>query len=69
MSIFLLMTACTDRINEVNEPLSVSTPVVSAVKSTSVKVSSKATGSHLISRGFCYSTSSSPTINDLKVRI
>ena len=67
MSIFLLMTACTDRINEVNEPLSVSTPVVSAVKSTSVKVSSKATGSHLISRGFCYSTSSSPTINDLKV--
>ena len=47
--------------------LSVSTPVVSSITSSSAVVSATATGSGITSRGVVYSTSANPTINDTKV--
>ncbi len=68
-AIGMMATACTDSLNEVNIPLSVSTPDVptATIKATSAKVTATAAGSHLISRGICYATSPNPTIDDYKV--
>ena len=66
-AIGMMATACKDDINEVNIPLSVTTPEVSAVKANSAIVKATAEGSHLISRGICYATSPNPTIDDYKV--
>lgn len=66
-AIFLMATACSEDVNEVNYPLTVTTPEVSAIKATSVTVSTSASGSHLISRGVCFSTSPSPTVNDFRI--
>ena len=66
-AVMLTATACKDDINEVNVPLSVTTPEVSSVNITSAVVSSTATGSHIIYRGVCYSTSANPTVDDNKV--
>lgn len=68
----LLLAACGDDDASDNgggggAPLSVSTPVVSAVTSSSAVVSATATGSAITSRGVCYGTSANPTINDMKV--
>ena len=68
----LLLAACGDDDASDNgggggTPLSVSTPVVSAVTSSSAVVSATATGSAITSRGVCYGTSANPTINDMKV--
>lgn len=68
----LLLAACGDDDASDNgggggTPLSVSTPVVSAVTSSSALVSATATGSAITSRGVCYGTSANPTINDMKV--
>ena len=61
------MAACTDSIDEVNNPLVVSTPTVSAVASNSAYVAGTATGTHIVTRGFVYGTSANPTVNGLKV--
>ena len=66
-AVMLTATACKDDINEVNVPLSVTTPEVSSVNITSAVVSSTATGSHITYRGVCYSTSANPTVDDNKV--
>ena len=66
-AIVMMATACEDDINEVNVPLSVTTPTITNIKGTSVQVTTTAAGSHLISRGICYSTSPNPTIDDNKV--
>ena len=66
-AIGMMATACTDKINEVNEPLSVTTPTVTTVQAYSAIVSATATGSHITHRGVCYSTSPNPTIDDNKV--
>ena len=50
-------------------PLSVTTPVVTDVTSTSATVSATATGTGITGRGFCYGTSANPTINDTKVSV
>ena len=63
----LLMAACTDSIDEVNNPLVVSTPTVSAVASNSAYVAGTATGTHIVTRGFVYGTSANPTVDGLKV--
>ena len=63
----LLMAACTDSIDEVNNPLVVSAPTVSAVSSTSAYVAGTATGTHIVTRGFVYGTSANPTVEGLKV--
>ena len=66
-AILTMATACKDDINEVNNPLTVTEPAVSSVNTTSAKATATATGSHIIYRGFCYSTSQNPTISDNKV--
>jgi len=66
-AIGMMATACSDDINEVNYPLTVTTPTVTAVSGSSAIVTAKATGSHIIHRGVCYSTSTNPTISDDKV--
>ena len=66
-AIITMATACKDDINEVNNPLSVTTPAVSAIKGTSAAVTSMATGSHITYRGICFSQSSNPTVDDYKV--
>ena len=47
--------------------LTVTNPVVTAVTATTATVSASATGSGIISRGVCYSTTANPTINDTKL--
>ena len=66
-AIGMMATACTDKINEVNEPLNVTAPTVTTVQAYSAIVSATATGSHITHRGVCYSTSPNPTIDDNKV--
>ena len=66
-AIMTMATACKDDINEINNPLTITEPTVSSVNVTSAKVTATATGSHIIYRGFCYSTSQNPTIDDNKV--
>ena len=66
-AIGMMATACSDNINEVNYPLTVTTPTVTAVSGSSAIVTATATGSHIIHRGVCYSTSTNPTISDDKV--
>ena len=67
-AIGMMATACTENETaELSAPLEVSTPSVSAISATSAVVSVTATGSHITSRGICYSTSANPTINDIKV--
>ena len=66
-AIMTMATACKDDIEEVNNPLTITEPTVSSVNITSAKVTATATGSHIIYRGFCYSTSQNPTIADNKV--
>ena len=66
-AIVTMATACKDDIDEVNNPLSVTTPAVSAIKGTSAAVTSMATGSHITYRGICFSQSSNPTVDDYKV--
>ena len=66
-AIGMMATACSDDINEVNYPLTVTTPTVTAVSGSSAIVTATATGSHIIHRGVCYSTSNNPTISDDKV--
>lgn len=67
-AIGMMATACTENETaELSAPLEVSIPSVSAISATSAVVSVKATGSHITSRGICYSTSANPTINDIKV--
>ena len=68
----LLMVACggddtDDSGSGAGTPLSVSTPVVSSITSSSAVVSATAQGSAITGRGICYSTTSDPTINDKKV--
>ena len=66
-AIVMMATACKDDINEVNLPLTVTAPTVSSVSGSSAIVTLTATGSHIIHRGVCYSTSPNPTISDDKV--
>ena len=66
-AIITMATACKDDINEVNNPLTITEPMVSSVNATYAKATATATGSHIIYRGFCYSTSQNPTIDDNKV--
>ena len=67
-AIGMMATACTENETaELSAPLEVSTPSVSAISATSAVVSVTATGSHITSRGICYSTSANPTINEIKV--
>ena len=70
-AIGMMATACSDDIpgGEVNNPLTVSTPEVAAVRATSAVVSATATGSHITSRGFCYSTTPDPTIDNIKMSV
>ena len=66
-AIGMMATACSDNVNEVNYPLTVTTPSVSSVQANAAIVTLTASGSHITHRGVCYSTSSNPTINDNKV--
>ena len=66
-AIGMMATACSDNINEVNYPLTVTTPTVSSVSGSSAIVTLTATGSHITYRGVCYATSPNPTVNDEKV--
>ena len=66
-AIGMMATACSNDIKEVNYPLTVTTPTVSSISGSSAIVTATATGSHIIHRGVCYSTSPNPTINDDKV--
>ena len=66
-AIGMMATACSDDIEEVNNPLVITNPSVSAINATSAVVSATATGSHITYRGVCYSTSPSPTVDDSKV--
>ena len=66
-AIGMMATACEDKINEENVPLSVTTPQVSGIQPNSAVISATASGSHLIARGICYATTPNPTINDNKV--
>lgn len=66
----LLAVACGDDAPSDDNPsgsLSVSAPTVTAVTSSSAIVTATATGSGITSRGFCYSISPNPTVNDQKV--
>ena len=67
----LLMVACSgsdsDNGGGSSSSLSVSTPVVSSITSSSAVVSATATGSGITSRGVCYGSSANPTINNSKV--
>ena len=47
--------------------LTVTTPTVSSITTNSAVVSASASGSGIISRGVCYGSNASPTINDTKV--
>lgn len=71
LSAGLLMVACSEDIpgGEVVNPLEVSTPEVAVVRASSAVVSATATGSHIASRGFCYSTTPTPTIDDTKMSV
>ena len=66
-AIGMMATACSNDINEVNSPLTVTAPTVSSISGSSAIVTATATGSHIIHRGVCYSTSPNPTISDDKV--
>jgi arabinan endo-1,5-alpha-L-arabinosidase len=66
-AIGMMATACSDNINEVNYPLTVTTPTVSSVSGNSAIVTLTATGSHITYRGVCFATSPNPTVNDEKV--
>ena len=66
-AIVMMAIACKDDINEVNYPLTVTTPSVTSVSGSSAIVTATATGSHIIHRGVCYSTSPNPTISNDKV--
>lgn len=66
-AIVMMATACSDNVNEVNYPLTVTTPSVTSVSGSSAIVTATATGSHIIHRGVCYSTSPNPTISNDKV--
>ena len=66
-AIGMMATACEDKINEENVPLSVTMPQVSGIQPNSAVISATASGSHLIARGICYATTPNPTINDNKV--
>jgi arabinan endo-1,5-alpha-L-arabinosidase len=66
-AIGMMATACSDKVNEVNYPLEVTTPSVTSVQANSAIVTLTASGSHITHRGVCYSTSSNPTISDNKI--
>ena len=66
-AIGMMATACSNDIKEVNIPLTVTAPTVSSISGSSAIVTATATGSHIIHRGVCYSTSPNPTISDDKV--
>ena len=66
-AIGMMATACSNDLNEVNLPLTVTVPTVSSVSSSSAIVTATATGSHITHRGVCYSTSPNPTVSDDKV--
>ena len=66
-AIGMMATACSDNVNEVNYPLTVTTPSVTSVQANSAIVTLTASGSHITHRGVCYSTSSNPTISDNKI--
>ena len=66
-AIGMMATACSNDINEVNRPLTVTAPTVTSVSGSSAIVTLTATGSHITHRGVCYSTSPNPTISDDKV--
>ena len=66
-AIGMMATACSNDIKEVNYPLTVTVPTVSSISGSSAIVTATATGSHIIHRGVCYSTSPNPTISDDKV--
>jgi arabinan endo-1,5-alpha-L-arabinosidase len=65
----VLVASCQDDIPGGDETyeLSATTPSVTPVNSTSVKVTASASGSHITYRGFCYATSANPTIDDIKI--
>ena len=74
LSLGVLVVACGDDDDDMggggggsSTSLSVSTPSVSNITDNSAIVSLSASGSGIISRGVCYSTSPNPTINDNKV--
>ena len=69
-----LMVAACGGSDDPDEPggggssnLFVSNPTVSSITSSSAIVEATSTGSAITGRGFCYSTSANPTINDTKV--
>ncbi len=66
-AIGMMATACSNDVNEVNRPLTVTAPTVTSVSGSSAIVTLTATGSHITHRGVCYSTSPNPTISDDKV--
>ena len=66
-AIGMMATACSNDVNEVNYPLTVTTPAVTSVSGNSAIVSLTATGSHITYRGVCYSTSPNPTFDGDKV--
>lgn len=66
-AIGMMATACSNDVNEVNYPLTVTTPAVTSVSGNSAIVTLTATGSHITHRGVCYSTSPNPTVDDDKV--
>ena len=66
-AIGMMATACTDDINEVNVPLTVSSPTVSAVSANSAYLQATAEGTHITTRGFCYGTQADPTVDGQKV--
>ena len=66
-AIGMMATACSNDLNEVNLPLTVTVPTVSSVSGSSAVVTATATGSHITHRGVCYSTSPNPTVSDDKV--
>ena len=66
-AIGMIATACSNDLNEVNLPLTVTVPTVSSVSGSSAIVTATATGSHITHRGVCYSTSPNPTVSDDKV--
>ena len=67
LSLGLLTVACSEHDDgAVTYPLQVTTPVVSQVRAESAFLTATASGSHITSRGFCYSTQQNPTIDDMK---
>ena len=61
------MVACTDKIEEVNIPLNVTTPTVSSVSANAAYLQATAVGTGITTRGFCYGTQADPTIDGQKV--